>query len=304
MNSNARCGVQEFDVHRPSLVSATANKPTLPSQSAGRPYDPAANSGHRLALEAGRVDLWCAFLDDVTEPDLSAYRELASADERARCDRFLVAEAQRRYLISRALLRTTLSQYSGHAPESWAFAANSHGKPSILEPAGTGLQFNVSHTAGLAVCAVTSGAEIGVDAEYVDRDFATVSVARLSFTAEEAAALDAAPPDERMRRFFQLWTLKEAFVKGIGRGLNLPMKEFAIRMEPWQPPRVSSATERSNWNFAQIRMGSKHQISVCVEAAEQSEMSICVRQAVPLRGIVRCEVLPYRLSNEWALAWR
>jgi 4'-phosphopantetheinyl transferase len=290
--------------HRPSNVSAKVSQSTSTSDFTGRSSERVAHSHQPLAIEAGQVDLWCAFLDDVTDTELSAYRELTSAEELLRCDRFLVAEAQRRYLVSRALVRTALSEYANVAPAAWTFAANPHGKPSILEPAGTELQFNVSHTAGLAVCAVTRGAELGVDAELVDQDFAALSVARLSFTPEEAALLDAAAPEERMRRFFQLWTLKEAFIKGVGRGLNLPMKEFSIRMDRWQPPRVSSATERSRWNFAQIHMGSNHQVSLCVDATEQHEMSICVRQIVPLRGLVRCETLPYRLSNEWTLEWR
>jgi 4'-phosphopantetheinyl transferase len=297
-------GLELSICHRPSDVSATVHQTAATSDSQARSSDRGVNATQTLALEPGQVDLWCVFLDDVTEPELSTYRELASPDELLRCDRFLVAEAQRRYLVSRALVRTALSEYANVAPAGWAFAANPHGKPSILEPAGTELQFNVSHTAGLAVCAVTRGAEVGVDAEFVDQDFAAVSVARLSFTPEEAALLDAASPEERMRRFFQLWTLKEAFIKGIGRGLNLPMKEFSIRMDPWQPPKVSSATERSNWNLAQIQMGGNHQVSLCVDASQQPDMSVCVRQVVPLRGIVRSETLPYRLSNEWTLEWR
>ena len=285
-------------------MSATVHYTTATSDSQARSSDRGFNATQTLALEPGQVDLWCVFLDDVTEAELSRYRQLASPDELLRCDRFLVAEAQRRYLVSRALVRTALSEYANVAPAAWIFAANPYGKPSILEPAGTELHFNVSHTAGLAVCAVTRSAEVGVDAEFVDQGFAAVSVARLSFTAEESELLDAAAPDERMKRFFQLWTLKEAFIKGIGRGLNLPMKDFSIRMDRWQPPKVSSATERSDWNLAQIQMGKNHQISLCVDAAEQHEMSICVRQVVPLRGLVRCETLPYRLSNEWTLEWR
>jgi 4'-phosphopantetheinyl transferase len=297
-------------------VSATANEseavgqavPAGAGQSTPIGQTPPADSGQLktagIAYPAdGRVDVWCVFLDDVTETELSAYRALASSDEIARCDRFLVAEPQRRFLVSRALVRTTLSQYVEVPPLAWTFSASPNGKPSILEPPGTGLRFNVSHTAGLAVCAITSEADVGVDAEYVDRDFAAVSVARLSFTPEEAAFLDAAPAEERLRRFFQLWTLKEAFLKGIGLGLSVPMRDFGVRLEPQQPPRLSNDAGGCNWKFAQVRLGRRHQVAICVDTAEPGELSVCIRQVVPLRGIVRCETLPSRMSNEWTLEW-
>ena len=84
----------------------------------------------------------------------------------------LVFDRDRRaFLMTRALVRTTLSRYAPVAPADWRFITNAHGRPEILDrPAGVpDLRFNISHTDGLIACAVTIGREVGVDVEHIGR---------------------------------------------------------------------------------------------------------------------------------------
>ena len=102
---------------------------------------------------------------------LDAYRRLLTADEHERMARFVFERDRRAFLLTRALVRTTLSRYAAVAPADWRFIANVHGRPEILDrPEGVpDLRFNISHTDGLIACAVTIGREVGVDVENIGR---------------------------------------------------------------------------------------------------------------------------------------
>src|SRR5262245_60590630 len=102
---------------------------------------------------------------------IDAYRALLTPDEHERMHRFVFERDQVSFLLTRALVRTTLSRYAAIAPCDWRFVANDYGRPEILErPAGVpDLRFNISHTDGLIACAVAVGREVGVDVENVGR---------------------------------------------------------------------------------------------------------------------------------------
>ncbi len=103
---------------------------------------------------------------------------------------------RRAFLLTRALVRTTLSRYAAVGPADWTFVANVHGRPEILDrPAGVpDLRFNMSHTDGLIACAVTIGREVGVDVEHIDRRL-THDVAGRFFAPAEVS--DLTPPAPR-----------------------------------------------------------------------------------------------------------
>ena len=154
-------------------------------------------------------------------------RELLSADERDRHQRFRRAADRDLFLAARVLVRTTLSRYCEIEPAAWTFRSNQHGRPEIVNPdAPAGLRFNLSHTAGLIALLVHDQADGGIDVESLGRldDFS--GVARLTLTEAERAGVARLPPERREVAFYRLWTLKEAFAKATGRGLSLPVKDF------------------------------------------------------------------------------
>jgi 4'-phosphopantetheinyl transferase len=111
-----------------------------------------------------------------------------------------------------------LSRYSGIAPEALEFDAGENGKPQLVQQF-TDLRFNLSHTDGLALIAITRGREVGVDVERVDESITFQDIAEHYFEPRELWDLRIAPPDERVTRFFEVWTRKEAALKATGEGL-------------------------------------------------------------------------------------
>jgi 4'-phosphopantetheinyl transferase len=110
---------------------------------------------------------------------------------------------RRRFLLTRALVRTMLSRYAAVAPAEWAFITNVHGRPEILDrPRGVpDLRFNLSHTDGLIACAVTIGREVGIDVEHIQRHL-THDIAGRFFAPREVNDLKALPETEQPRAFF------------------------------------------------------------------------------------------------------
>jgi 4'-phosphopantetheinyl transferase len=149
--------------------------------------------------------------------------ELALLDprERERAARFHFVKHRDAFIASHAWLRTLLGRYLGADPAAVEFTFGKHGKPSIE---GSPLRFNLSHSGGIAACAVTRGSEVGIDIELIRPIPDLENVARRSFHPEEYCQLLALDERGRTAAFFRSWTRKEAYVKGLGDGLFAPLE--------------------------------------------------------------------------------
>ena len=171
--------------------------------------------------------IWLLRTDETTDPAvLDRCASLLSEDERERHGRFQFDRDRHLFLVAHALKRTVLSKYADRDPRSWRFVKNEYGRP---EPADhSGLRFNLSHTKGLAACLVTRTADAGVDVERL-RDLSDLlALAERFFSPAEAASLQPLAPEARRQRFFELWTLKESYIKARGMGLALALDRFSF----------------------------------------------------------------------------
>jgi 4'-phosphopantetheinyl transferase len=115
----------------------------------------------------------------------------------------------------REALREILSRYLGEEPAAISLRLAEGGKPELAEP-GSELRFNLSHSGELALVAVALGREVGVDVERIDRRRDVLKLAERWLGADAAAAVRAAPAQERIEVFYAAWTRHEALVKCIG----------------------------------------------------------------------------------------
>ncbi|MCY2926549.1 MAG: hypothetical protein NT031_14140 [Planctomycetota bacterium] len=108
------------------------------------------------ALSRGQVHVWVVRWDGPAQAAVvDAWEELLDDAELARCRRLGEGQARRQYVAAHGLVRQALSRYAPVAPRAWRFAPGPGGKPRIVGPAdGAGIRFNLSHTHGLAACAV------------------------------------------------------------------------------------------------------------------------------------------------------
>ena len=203
------------------------------------------NDGVPMTLAPGDVHVWCRATDSLGDADITDAVARLSPDERARYARFRFARDQRDYAAAHALLRTSLSRYADVAPGSWQFREAPGGKPSLVLGDGMPpLSFNLSHTHGLVACAIASGSDVGIDVESVDRDVGDGVAERFFSESENADLRQCASEPLRARRFIELWTLKEAYVKAIGKGLSHPLDSIVFDVADRESIRVSAAAGR------------------------------------------------------------
>ncbi len=148
-----------------------------------------------------------------------------SEEDKLRAARFHFTVDGARFALCRFCLRSLLSEATGVPPLDLQFSEGPHGKPFLAEPA-TAPHFNLSHTKGLAVIAISPEHELGIDTEATDRSVNALELARRVFTPAEIATLEALEGAALGERFFRYWTAKEAFLKATGRGLSLDPRKL------------------------------------------------------------------------------
>lgn len=235
----------------------------------------------------GEVDVWYGDTEILIDSELAQKcRAFLSNEERSREKRFRFDADRRQFLLAHALLRMVLSQYLACTPASISFGRNYYGKPSLVSPATSGLAFNISHTAGLAVCAIGVDCSVGVDVERSDRTVDELTLAKRYFSPSEYELLASTPAKDRRQVFYQLWTLKEAYIKARGMGLTIPLADFAFELPKGQTPTVSFANsfteEPHDWRFSSVTIADRHRAALAVRIQEGAWLGCCWREMPPL----------------------
>ena len=243
-----------------------------------------------LTLTADDVHVWHVVPERTSDPELiRRYDALMSPDERARRARFVFPADQHVYLVARALVRTTLSQYADVEPQAWTFQAGPYGRPEIVRPAGVPpLRFSLSHTAGLVAIAVALQMDVGIDVEGITRwppraenaRASGLDIARHYFAPSEADALEALPPERQGRAFLEYWTLKEAYIKATGLGLSMPLKSFAFELTDPPAIRFDAATgDSGEWHFLRLALTAQHVSALAVKSARRPSLNVFAQPA-------------------------
>lgn len=198
-------------------------------------------------------------------------------------------------------------------PGSLKFQKNKHGKPEIQLQSSddchqTPLCFNISHSSSLIACGVTVNSEIGIDVEEKHRTIRhdVLSFARRYFSKLEVQFLSSiSDPQVQQMEFMKLWTLKEAYVKALGKGFSAaPFKTFTIRYkgvmnggyslleDPISKVSdiiVDSIDGTSNWQFVLLELDKSHYTAICTEKQVASEgdnenipLKLTVWKTIPL----------------------
>lgn len=213
-----------------------------------------------LKLPPGHLHIWRVAQDwdpaaqDTPETALARYWPLLAADEQARANRFHFDRDKNRYVVARAVLRLIIGRYLALPPEQIIFTYSEYDKPALAPiSGGERLQFNVSHSGGLALMAFCLDAAVGIDVEKQRPLDDSEQIAEQFFSATEVAVFKSLPARKRNEAFFNCWTRKEAFIKAIGEGLSYPLDAFDVTFTPGEPARLlqiqGSETAAAAWSI-------------------------------------------------------
>lgn len=197
----------------------------------------------RLFVAENAVDIWQLDLD-APEHDTQAYRLLLDDVEVARLERLRTDNLRRRYAVRRGVLRLLLSAYLNRDPRDVVYSVNPCGKPELSHVEASGkLYFNLSHSDGCAVYAMTRIGQVGVDVERAVAISNMLQVAKTVFAEAEQAALTRLPDEQQVIAFYNGWTRKEAVVKALGQGIGYGLASFEVSLQPGEPARLLSAQD-------------------------------------------------------------
>jgi len=158
------------------------------------------------------------------------FEPILASDEKQRAGRIHFGSLRDSFVVTRGVLRCLLGRYLDLDPSSIQFNYGPKGKPALAS--GAFVDFNIAHSANMAVFAFTVNCRIGIDVEQIKPLPETYDIATRFFCLEEAAEIMSLPPSERETAFFRCWTRKEAYIKALGEGLSAPLNSFRVKVTP------------------------------------------------------------------------
>lgn len=205
---------------------------------------------------------------------LARYGGLLTPDECERQARPTIEKRRREVLLTRALVRTVLSSYTGNDPRAWRFGIGERGRPFVE---GLPFDFNLAHTEGMIVCLVADTPSPGVDVEFMSRRGKLDEVAEHFFAPSECADLRQTAEAEKRRRFFTYWTLKEAYIKARGQGLALPLDAFWFALDGERPAIAFDhriADDPAAWRFENLALSRDHLCGVALRGSAAASIRL------------------------------
>jgi 4'-phosphopantetheinyl transferase len=195
-----------------------------------------------------------------------------SPEETSRARRLTSEQATKRFLRSRAALRTILGQKLGVRPDAVQLKLGAAGKPSLHgEPTVT---FNISHSGRVLVIAVAERVPLGVDVEMLSVRNDLLRLAAHWFHPQETRAIAALAPSARERGVLALWCAKEALIKALGLPLaeHLQDVELILRTPATATVLRSPGPRPRTWSLRPLQVGSA--LAVGMLAAPTPELRI------------------------------
>ena len=227
-----------------------------------------------LILEGDEVHVWRATLD-LPPSDLQALEQILAPDERTRANKFHFLKDRTHFIVARGVLRDILGRYLSTDPSTLQFCYSQYGKPALTTEASSDpLFFNVSHSHGMALYAISRNRNIGVDVEYVRTDIECEQIAGRFFSPHEVRMLLAVPKQVQREAFFNCWTRKEAYIKARGLGLSLDLNQFDVSLTPGEPATILNIREEgqevSRWTLHALFPAPGYKAALAVEGHPRS----------------------------------
>jgi 4'-phosphopantetheinyl transferase len=243
-------------------------------------------------IPAGEIHLW--YNDLATQLSaISAFEKILTQDE-LKYARSCQPHRQREFIVTRSSLRILLSHYFPDIkPEQWQFFGDEFGKPKIVGPiAPPNFHFNLSHSDARAAYAFSADGAVGVDIERIDRDSELEEIANAHFSDREIQDLKRQSGLEFRAMFFRYWTLKEAVIKALGKGVAIPLNEFTVSLDHGNRPHVDTSITvqfseqlkwaAGHWQFLLIGWNEPYQVATAVRCSKNLKCRLIEKGQVRL----------------------
>lgn len=261
-----------------------------------------------MKLEPHHIHLWVVDTRDYVFQELRALTaSWLSERDSQRLDRFHFVEHKHQLLLGRYLLHTVLSRYETLAPAEWRFDYNEYGKPFIArklaEKMTRPLYFNLSHSRNKLVLAVARHQFLGVDIEYGLKPRRVEKIAERYFSSVEIAGFASLAEGQLQQRFYDLWSLKEAYIKACGMGLAIPLDQFSYSFHEDNKIEIAFDDARDDdsefWQFWQLESEPDYHLALAIKKEEAATVVVSkFYQLMPQGELVSKKLLIGKVSKQ------
>ena len=203
-------------------------------------------------------------LNELSDAEFECALSKIDPEQKDRIMRFHFTEDKKRALAGILLSKYAIAMAFGISSDEIRVEKNKYGKPHVVGKRG--VHFNISHSGDYVVCAV-AGSPVGIDVQ--EHKSGGLDIAERFFSQEEKEALKRASDseDEKRKLFYDMWSLKEAYIKCIGTGLYKPLDEFGIVKIDGEYKLCENGEESGEYHFMRYEFEGDYSLCVCSKEA-------------------------------------
>ncbi|WAG71756.1 4'-phosphopantetheinyl transferase superfamily protein [Clostridium sp. CF011] len=196
---------------------------------------------------------------DISEEKIDNICLLIDSEKRCKIEKLVNKKDKVRTLIGVLLIRTIIAEELSIKSKHITFKKNQYGKPYLK--GYPKFNFNISHSGDFVVCAIDDK-PIGIDIEEVSH-IEYEELAKRFFSESEFNYIIKENLDIQLSKFYEIWTLKESYIKCCGQGLSIPLKSFSIDIDRYENIKVIIDNEHKEHVFKKFDIEAGYQIAIC-----------------------------------------
>jgi 4'-phosphopantetheinyl transferase len=211
-----------------------------------------------------QVDIWRINIS-LNLQHVGVLLEVLNPEEVKRSDKYFSKADRNKYIIRHGALRYILAQYLKQPAANIAFKITENGKPVIDHPGGPQINFNLSDSADWVLIAIAKPA-VGIDVELMKPNFSYDDILHLNFSEQEIQFIK---QQDSLKRFFLLWTRKEAILKATGIGLT----DHLLLIPSLDGPETVEGgllSTQNNWRLSSFEMRNDYVATVAASPSVKS----------------------------------
>lgn len=205
------------------------------------------------------MEIYSVKISDISEEILNELCLLIDSEKKCKVEKFVNKKDKIRTVIGEILIRTIIVENLKISNKYIRFNKNQYGKPYLKEYPN--FNFNISHSGDYVLCAIDDK-PIGVDVEEV-KPIECEEIAKNFFTAKEFNYIVNQDLKFQLDRFYEIWTLKESYIKCCGQGLSIPLKSFSIEVNQYEIIKVIGNNEYKEHTFKLFDIELGYKVAVC-----------------------------------------
>ncbi|MGO5065622.1 4'-phosphopantetheinyl transferase superfamily protein [Clostridium sporogenes] len=220
------------------------------------------------------MEIYMVKILDISEKKLNFICSLIDTQKRQVIEKFINKKDKIRSLVGEILVRTIIAQKLNISNGNIIFGKNQYGKPYLIDYPK--FKFNISHSGSFVVCAIDSKS-IGIDIEEV-RNIEYEDIVKNFFSVSEFKYIIKQDVNCQLSKFYEMWVLKESYIKCCGQGLSIPLKSFSIDIEKYENIKVTINNEYKKHKFKIFDIDLGYKMAVCSLNNKISDNVISINQ--------------------------